>query len=149
MKTLLCVIGLAAMIALPIWAADQAGMIKVAKGAVTLDRNGQQMIVSAGMPVLTGDRVITGEDGLIGITLRDNTLLSAGPKSILVLNSFTFNEATHGGSLDASLKRGTLSVVSGKLAKNSPGAVKFRTPAAILGVRGTEFVVDAGSGEED
>jgi hypothetical protein len=149
MKTLLCVIGFAVMIALPSWAADQAGLIKVAKGAVTIDRNGQKVTVSVGMPVLTGDRVITGEDGSIGITLRDNTLLSAGPKSVLVLNSFTFNEATHGGALDASLKRGTLAVVSGKLAKNSPGAVKFHTPAAILGVRGTEFVIDAGSGKED
>jgi hypothetical protein len=149
MKTLLCAIGLSVMIALPCWAADQAGLIKVAKGTVTIDRNGQKMPVSAGMPVLTGDRVITGEDGSIGITLRDNTLLSAGPKSTLVLNSFTFNEATHGGSLDASLKRGTLAVVSGKLAKSSPSAVKFHTPAAILGVRGTEFVIDAGSGEED
>ena len=149
MKKLLCAIGLGLIIALPSWAADQAGLIKVVKGAVTLDRTGQKMPVSAGMPLLTGDRVITGEDGSIGITLRDNTLLSAGPKSVLVLNSFTFNEATHGGSMDTSLKRGTLAVVSGKLAKNSPGAVKFHTPAAILGVRGTEFVMDAGSGEED
>lgn len=149
MKTLLCVIGLAVMITLPSWAAEQVGLIKVAKGRVTLDRTGQKMPVSAGMPVLIGDRVITDEDGSIGITLRDNTLLSAGPKSVLVLNSFTFNEATHGGALDASLKRGTLAVVSGKLAKNSPSAVKFHTPAAILGVRGTEFVIDAGSGKED
>jgi hypothetical protein len=142
-------IGLAVMIALPSWAADQAGLIKIAKGTVTIDRSGQKMPASAGMPVLTVDRVITGEDCAVGITLRDNTLLSAGPKSTLVLNAFTFNEATHGGSMDASLKRGTLAVVSGKLAKNSPDSVKFQTPAAILGVRGTEFVVAAGNGEED
>jgi hypothetical protein len=149
MKKILCVIGLALMIALPSWAADEAGLIKVAKGTVTIERSGQKMIVSAGMPVLTGDRVTTGEDGSIGITLRDNTLLSAGPKSILVLNSFAFEETTYNGALDASLKRGTLAVVSGKLAKNSPNSVKFHTPAAMLGVRGTEFVIDAGSGKEE
>jgi hypothetical protein len=149
MKKCLCLIGLAVMIALPSWAADEAGLIKVAKGTVTIERNGQKMTVTAGMPVLTGDRVTTGEDGSIGITLRDNTILSAGPKSLLVLNSFTFNEATHDGALDASLKRGTLAVVSGKLAKNSPNSVQFHTPAAILGVRGTEFVIDAGSGKEE
>lgn len=149
MKRLLALMGLAVMIALPSWATDEAGLIKVAKGTVTIERSGQKMIVTAGMPVLAGDRVVTGEDGSVGITLKDNTLLSAGPKSLLVLNSFAFNEATHEGGLDASLKRGTLSVVSGKLAKNTPDSVKFRTPAAILGVRGTEFVIDAGSGTDD
>jgi hypothetical protein len=42
------------------------------------------------------------------------------------------------------LKRGTLAVVSGKLAKQSPDAMKVRTPAAVLGVRGTEFLVRTG-----
>lgn len=152
MKTWSCLMVVAGMIVMtagPSWAADEAGLIKVTKGAVMIERSGQKLNAAAGMPVLTGDRVTTGEDGSIGITLRDNTLLSAGPKSLLLLNTFSFRETTHQGSLDASLKRGTLAVVSGKLAKNSPDAVKFRTPAAILGVRGTEFVVDAGSGEEE
>ena len=144
-----CLIGLAVMVSLPSWAADEAGLIKVSKGTVTVERNGQKLPASAGLPVLVGDRVVTGEDGMVGITLRDNTLLSAGPKSLLVLNTFVFNEATHDGALDASLKRGTLAVVSGKLAKNSPNSVQFRTPASILGVRGTEFVIDAGSGKEE
>jgi hypothetical protein len=33
--------------------------------------------------------------------------------------------------------------VSGKIAKQSPDAMKVRTPSTILGVRGTEFVVRA------
>jgi hypothetical protein len=32
-------------------------------------------------------------------------------------------------------------VISGKIAKQSPEAMKVRTPAAILGARGTEFFV--------
>ncbi len=65
-----------------------------------------------------------------------------------MLERFAFNSTTHEGVIDASVKRGTLSVVSGKIAKQSPGAVQFRTPNAILGVRGTEFLIDAGPGEE-
>jgi hypothetical protein len=34
-------------------------------------------------------------------------------------------------------------VISGRLAKASPDAMTVRTPTAILGVRGTEFVVSA------
>jgi hypothetical protein len=32
-------------------------------------------------------------------------------------------------------------VISGRIAKQAPDAMTVRTPAAILGVRGTEFVV--------
>src|SRR2546429_227904 len=45
------------------------------------------------------------------------------------------------GAFESSLRRGTLSVVSGKIAKQSPDAMKVKTPSSILGVRGTEFLV--------
>jgi hypothetical protein len=137
------------LVALSAWAADDAGMIKIARGAVGVERGGQRIAAAAGMPVFAGDLVITGEDGSVGITLRDSTLLSAGPRSTLVLNRFVYNTTTSGGALDTSLNRGTLAVVSGKITKTSPGSVQFRTPSAILGVRGTEFVIDAGPGKED
>jgi len=34
-----------------------------------------------------------------------------------------------------------MAVVSGKIVKQSPEAMRVKTPAAIMGVRGTEFVV--------
>ena len=100
-----------------------------------------------GALVESGDRFVTAADGTVGITLRDNTLLSVGPNATLDLKKFAFNSTTHVGVIDASVKRGTMAVISGKLAKKSPTAVKFVTPSAILGVRGTEFVIDVGDGE--
>lgn len=149
MKRLIILSSLLLFIVFTSWAAEEAGLIKNTKGTVGIERNGLKLTASAGIAVFEGDKVVTGEDGFIGITLRDNTLFSIGPKSTLIINRFAFNPSTHAGVLDASVKRGILSVVSGKLAKSSPGAVKFHTPAAILGVRGTEFVIDAGSGKEE
>jgi hypothetical protein len=94
--------------------------------------------------VLAGDVVTTGTDGSVGITFADNTLLSAGPNSVLSIDRFVFDSTTHQGSFESSLRRGTLAVVSGKLAKQSPEAMKVKTPAAMLGVRGTEFLVRTG-----
>ena len=54
---------------------------------------------------------------------------------------YEFDSTTNAGRFDASLQRGTLAVVSGRLAKQSADAMTVRTPTAILGVRGTEFVV--------
>jgi len=70
--------------------------------------------------------------------------MSVGPGSALAIDRFVFDSTTNQGAFESSLKRGTLSVVSGKIAKQTPDAMKVKTPAAILGVRGTEFVVRTG-----
>jgi hypothetical protein len=75
--------------------------------------------------------------------MTDDSLLSAGPNSVLALDRYEFDSTTNAGQFDASLHRGTLAVVSGRLAKQSPDAMTLHTPLAVLGVRGTEFVVSA------
>jgi hypothetical protein len=124
--------------------AQEAGHIKVAKGAVQVERAGQQVPATVGAVVQAGDVVVTGPDGSVGITFLDNSLLSAGPNSVLAIDRFAFDSTTHQGSFESSLRKGTLAVVSGKLAKQSPDAMKVKTPAAVLGVRGTEFLVRTG-----
>lgn len=136
-------IGLAAA-ANTVWAANEAGTVKTVKGSVAIERSGQKQAVVVGAHVLAADRIVTGADGAVGITLRDNTMLSAGPNSTLDLNKFAFDATTHAGALDASVKRGTLAVISGKIAKASPANVRFSTPTVTLGVRGTEFIIEAG-----
>ena len=127
-----------------VWAADEAGMVKTSKGQVSVERAGQKLPATVGSRIFASDRVVTGADGSVGITLRDNTILSAGPNSTVDLNKFAFNSTTHAGAIDATVKRGTLSVVSGKIAKATPEAVSFSAPGMTLGVRGTSFVIDAG-----
>jgi len=117
------------------------GQIKVATGQVSVDRKGQSMPGRVGLVLEAEDVLRTGADGSVGITMRDNSLLSAGPNSILSLEHFEFDPTTSDGRFDARLRRGTLAVVSGRIAKKSPQAMTVRTPSAVLGVRGTEFVV--------
>lgn len=133
-----------AVLSHPSWASDEAGIVKVSRGTVGIERSGQRVAATPGTPVRVSDRIVTGADGSVGITLRDSTLLSAGPNSTVDLNKFAFNTTTHAGAIDASIKRGTLSVVSGKIAKATPEAVNFSAPGMTLGVRGTSFVIDAG-----
>ena len=130
-------------------ASDEAGTIKTLKGTASVERGGQNTPAVLGGKVMVGDSIKTGPESSIGITLRDNTLLSAGASSTLVLNRFAFDSTTHVGALDANVKRGTLAVVSGKIAKASPDNVIFNTPSVALGVRGTEFIIDAGQRDGD
>jgi hypothetical protein len=121
--------------------AEEVGQIKVSKGTVHVERDGKRLPAAVGMAVRQSDTLVTGTDGSAGVTFSDNSLLSTGPNSVLVVDHYTFDSTTHVGKFDASLKKGTLAVVSGKMVKQSPGAMRVRTPAAIMGVRGTEFMV--------
>ena len=99
------------------------------------------MAAGSGARLQPGDILRTGADGSVGLTMSDNSLLSAGPNSILSLDRYEFDSTTDQGTFDASLQKGSLAVISGRIAKQSPEAMKVRTPSSILGVRGTEFVV--------
>lgn len=134
-------LALAVLACLSAAALADVGQIKVAKGQVAVDRKGQSLPAQVGMLLEPADVLKTGADGSVGITMRDNSLLSAGPNSVLALDRFEFDPTTSAGQFDARLQRGTLAVVSGRIAKQSPQAMTVRTPSAVLGVRGTEFLV--------
>ena len=140
-------IGLGSLVAALLLAApavaEEIGQIKVSKGQVAVEREGKTLPGIVGTRLQTADVLRTGADGSAGITMDDDALLSVGPNSVLSLERYAFDPTTSRGRFDAKLNKGTLAVISGRIAKQSPDAMTVRTPAAVLGVRGTEFVVSA------
>ena len=121
--------------------AADIGLVKVTKGAVQIQRGGEKLPVKVGTGLQTSDVVITGPDGSAGITFTDNSLVSVGPNSVFAIDKYRFDTTTHAGEFEGNLRQGRLAAVSGKMVKQSPESMKIRTPSAIMGVRGTEFVV--------
>lgn len=121
------------------WA--EIGQIKNVKGQVFLLRNNVQRPAKAGDLIEQADVLTTGPDGSMGITFIDNSRFSTGPNSRIELTQFRFNPTTQEGEFTTDVKRGTLAIVSGQMAKRSPEAMKVITPTTILGVRGTTFAV--------
>lgn len=119
----------------------QVGQIKTSRGEVWVDRGAQTLPGRVGLMLENADTLRTGADGAVGVTMRDDSLVSAGPNSILSLARFEFDTVSSQGRFETHLRRGTLAVVTGRIAKQSPAAVTVRTPSAVLGARGTEFVV--------
>jgi hypothetical protein len=128
------------------FAAGAIGQIKTETGTVTVERGGSSKPAAIGDRVFQSDTLQTGANGTVGITFADNSMMSLGPKSRLSLDTFRFDTTTHEGVFDSSLQTGTLAVKSGQIVQQTPEAMHVRTPAALLGVRGTEFVVRAGRG---
>jgi hypothetical protein len=127
--------------------ADAIGVVKTQSGDVRIERGGARVAATVGAPLERADRIVTGRDGAIGISFADGAVLSVGPGSVLVLDSFDYDPTTRAGNLDVSIRRGTLSAISGKLVAQTPGAMKVRTPSAVLAVRGTEFAVQVDAPE--
>ena len=139
-KAWIVVAAVAMAFAGPVAAAD-IGLIKVSKGTVEVQRGGSKVAAKVGTALQTADVIVTGADGSAGITFSDNSLVSVGPNSVFAIDKYSFDSTTHVGEFEGNLKQGRLSAVSGKMVKQSPESMKIRTPSAIMGVRGTEFVV--------
>ncbi len=123
----------------------QAGFVKTLKGSVQL----QETAGAAARPAQAGDalspggRITTGADSAASVVLRDGTTLVIGPSSQMELKAFSFDATTHDGNLLASLLKGSLRMITGLLGKAHPEAVRVETQFAFVGVRGTDFIVQA------
>lgn len=144
MRMQVCVVALL-LYAVPAFAQQPAaaGQIKIASGSVVIVRGTNTIPAQVGQPVYEADTLRTGDDGKVGITLKDDTRLSLGPNSEVRLDRFAFAPAE--GRLGFVLKvvKGVAAYVSGQIAKIAPDAVRLETPSAIVGVRGTTVILHA------
>jgi hypothetical protein len=133
-------LGLIAFLAASPVAAEIA-RIKQSSGSASVERGGQRLRIAPGLQLLTGDRLLTGKDGRISLTFIDNTRFAIGPNSQVSVSEFQYDRTRQKGTFLTRVDRGSLAVVSGKIAKSNRDAMKVRTPNTLLGVRGTKFII--------
>jgi hypothetical protein len=91
--------------------------------------------------VQVSDRLTTGKTGAATITLKDGTILTMGPDTTMDLSQFAFDSTTQNGNFLLDLLQGSVRVVTGLLGKVNPELFKVKTPTSVVGVRGTDFIV--------
>jgi hypothetical protein len=138
------VLGVAlSLVAASAWAAEgeTIGSIKNLQGQAAVVRTQQSLPAEIGLRLMRNDVLKTGPNGSVGIILRDDTLLAVGPNSELLMADFAFAPAEGKLSLVTRLTQGTAAYLSGQIGKLAPHAVRFETPVATIGTRGTMFAV--------
>lgn len=121
-----------------------AGIVKSVRGDVQMfDVNGALRPARAGDAMAPIDRLVTGSDAGASVVLRDGTTLVVGPSSRLDLKDFHFDPTTQEGGMLVTLLRGTLRMITGLIGKAHPEAVRIETQTATIGIRGTDFIVQA------
>jgi hypothetical protein len=129
-----------ALIASPVLASD-VGSVKSIDGLAWIIRGEEQIPAQAGARLMVNDTMKTGIDGAMGIILRDDTIISMGSGSQMVLSEFVFQpERKQFGMLTKFLK-GSFTYISGLMAKLDPESVKIETPEGMVAIRGTHFLI--------
>jgi hypothetical protein len=116
------------------------GFVKIAEGDASIIDGQINTLAKAGMPIHLGSKIKTGSNGQLGATFKDNTVMSFGPDTEVVIDEYLFAPADGSLKLSVNMLKGTLQYISGVIAKLKPEAVSVKTPAGIIGVRGTRFL---------
>ncbi len=119
----------------------EVARVKVVTGEAMIVRQDKTLPAAIDEKLYKGDILKTGKGGSLGVTFKDNTALSLGPGTEVVIDEFLFSPAQGKLAIVTRMLRGTVAYLSGIIGKLSPQAVRFETPVATVGVRGTRFLV--------
>ena len=103
----------------------------------------------------TGDKIYLNETIYAGlgsgtqILLLDQSTFTVGEDSEVVMDTFVFDPKTNDGKIVASVKQGSLKVISGLISKKNPDRLTVKVPEGTLGSRGTEFQTMVSKGKTD
>jgi hypothetical protein len=115
------------------------GTVATLQGRADSQPSGQQTwrTLAAGVDVFIGDRIRTAEASRVKLLMRDDSVITLGAKSELVVDQMVVG-ATSTSKMDAVVGSVRAVVTERYGAKGSSFEVK--TPTAVAGVRGTGFV---------
>jgi hypothetical protein len=117
------------------------GVVKTLEGPATIRRGDQQITPVIGMEIQRSDVVSTGVDGRLGLVFSDDTRITMGSNTKFVVDDYLFEPKDKKLSLILRLITGTVSFLSGQIAKLAPESVQVVMPAATIGVRGTHVLI--------
>jgi hypothetical protein len=91
-----------------------------------------------GDPILLGDQLVTGRGALLELGFRDATRFTLGSDTQMTVKQYSAPESEQPSFL-TEITRGVFRVVTGLIARQKSRAVRFVTPTATIGIRGTHF----------
>ena len=118
---------------------NHLGEIKLLRGKVFKKHQGKTTEVKTGTRFNKDDTVYTEQRSFAKILLVDDTVLTVGPNSELNFSEFKYVDKTN--------RQMTFDFIKGQLRalvvnKAKEGDLKFKTKAALMGVRGTELFIN-------
>ena len=141
-----------ALLTLPLHAAEKLSIEKQLIGVVGATSGivkTETRELKPGDKVYLNETIYAGANSGTQILLLDQSTFTVGEDSEVVMDTFVYDPATNDGKIVASVKQGSLKVISGLISKNNPDNLTVEVPEGTLGSRGTEFQTIVSKGRTD
>lgn len=116
-----------------------AGTVTQIRGAAFANHRTTSDNLSKGMPVLIGDRIVTGHDTRVELSMTDGAILTLGADTEFAIDEYRYSRQARQGSARLELFRGAFRAITGAIGKLKERDFKVKTAAGTIGIRGTDF----------
>tara|TARA_Y100000816_G_scaffold264947_1_gene224441 strand:+ start:130 stop:1290 length:1161 start_codon:yes stop_codon:yes gene_type:complete len=118
-------------------------------GAISGNVKTETRELKTGDKIYLNETIISGQNSGTQILLLDQSTFTVGEDSEVVMDTFIYDPETSDGKIVASVKQGSLKVISGLISKKNPDNLTVEVPEGTLGSRGTEFQTIVSKGKTD
>ena len=128
----------------PASSATAVGSVSFVIGRANVQRAGELLPLTAGAELKVGDQLLTPANGHVHVRFVDGALVSLRPSSSLKIFEYRFDaQNPAASSVRFELEQGVVRAISGQAAEAAKDKFRLNTPLAAIGVKGTDFVVEA------
>ena len=125
----------------PVFSGDAIGVVISLRGNVTARKGQGYRNLRKGDSVYEKETIITAANSNVEIRFQDDTILSQGSESTMVLDEYLFDPAdARSSGISVNLMQGAFRHVTGRIAEQNPDGVRFESNLAWIGIRGTTTV---------
>ncbi len=141
--------------ATPALAAELAGTVSFVIGTATRTATAANTDAARPVPaapwqlrrgdaVEVGQTLVTGPNGHIHLKMKDGAFISVRPHSRLKIAQYHYDAAVPANNrIKFALEEGTVRSITGRAGEAARSNYRLNTPLAAIGIRGTDFVVQA------
>ena len=137
---------LAILAAAPAFALDVVGKAaSVRRDAKGTPPGQSERELMGGTEVYSKERVVTSPSGDLHVLFNDESTLTVGPGSDMVLDEFVFDPTRTEKALSIKLRRGVTRLIGGRITKDA--GAEIGTPNATIAIRGGIVIVSTSGSE--
>jgi len=124
---------------------EPAGKVLLVRGEVIIMHADEQIgyMAAEGLPLYKNDTVVTRPASRARLMLNDGSLLTLAPISKLVISRSVYEPQKKSRSTYIEQDGGKIRYWIKKLLGHNPSEFKVKTPTAVAGVRGSDFIITA------
>jgi len=115
--------------------------ITALKGTSSINRDGVIITSTLGAKLKQKDVISTKNKTKVQMIFKDETIVTVGKNTDFSISEYLFDDKQK--AVEFGIVKGTMRTITGKIGKVAPDRFRVKTKTALIGIRGTNFTVQA------